>query len=104
MWSGDGVRSLAFRTLVAASPLRHADKEALVWSEAFDRFQVLPLRRILPGDIGQKRSTQVRDVFAQRQLTVDLDIVHDGVLRILIGNTLGAYFEFCRVFLGPPVL
>src|SRR5260221_7194620 len=104
MWIRDGVRALALRTLVAASPLRHADKEALVWREAFHRFQILAFGRIFPRDIRQKSSTQVRDILAQRQLAVDLDIVHDGVLRILIGNTLGAFFEFCRVLLGPPIL
>src|SRR5260370_29761887 len=101
---GDRVRALAFRTLVAASPLRHADEETLVWREAFDRFQILTLGRIFPGDIRQKRSTQVRDIFTQCQLTVDLDVVHYRVSRILIGNTLGALFEFCRVFLRPPIL
>ena len=49
-------------------------------------------------------AAQIRDVLAQGQLAVDLDVVHHGVLRVLIDHAVGALFEFLGIRLGPPVV
>src|SRR6266478_6724395 len=73
------VHPLALHSLIAAGPLRHADEEPLIGSEAIDGVQILVLGRVLPGHVGQDGATQVRHVFAQSQLAVNLDLVYDGV-------------------------
>ena len=48
-------------------------------------------------------AAEIGNVFAFRQLAVDLHIVNDRVVRILIHDALGALGEFLRILLGPPV-
>ena len=98
------VEAFIFRALVAAGPLRHADKEALVRREALDGFQILTFRRVLPGHIRQESPAQIGDVLAERELAVDLDVVDNRKSRVLVGNAFRALLELLRVLSGPPVL
>src|SRR5258706_12215287 len=72
---GDGVDTEVFGTLVLAGPLRHADKEALVWREAVGVRQLLALGLLLPCDVGEQGSAQVGHILAAGQLGVDMDVV-----------------------------
>ena len=69
---------------LAAPALPVADEEALVGREAVDRVQRLGFGVILPRHVGQEQAAQVGDIFAQRQLAVDLDVVDDRVGRVLV--------------------
>src|ERR1017187_1934901 len=64
MGVGDGAGALAFGALVAAIPLREADKEALVRSEAADGLQPLWRGGALPCVVGQNQAAQIRHVLA----------------------------------------
>src|SRR5438874_11638621 len=103
MWIGDGVHALVLRTLVAERPLRHADEVALIGGEALNRFQVFAFGRILPGDIAENSTAEIGHVFALSELAVDLDVVNDGVLRVLIDNAAGTLFELLGIFRSPPI-
>src|ERR1700693_3889353 len=74
----------------SAGPLRHSDEKALVGVEAVHRLQILAFGGVLPCQVRKEGPAEIRHVLAQRQLAVDFDVVHDGVLRILIGNAFGA--------------
>ncbi len=90
-------------TLILAGPLRQSDKEALVRREALAILQSLALGGCLPCDVSQDRAAQICHVFAFGQLAVDLDVIHDGVLSVLVHHALGALFKVLSIFLGPPV-
>ncbi len=64
----------------------------------------LPLHVVFPGDIGQQRAAEIGNIFAQRKAAIDLDVIDDGVLRILVPNTSHALFELLRIGIGPPIL
>src|ERR1700733_5611330 len=104
MWIGEGVDAAVLRTLVFAGPLSEADEETLVRSEAVDWLEMLVLRGVLPGDVGDERAAEVGYVFAAGELAVDVDIVDDDVVGKLLTLAVDAVFEVLRVFLGPPVL
>src|SRR5580704_15570 len=55
----DCAHALVLRTLRAASPLRHSDKETLIGSETVDRLQTLSRVRVLPSDVGEESAAQV---------------------------------------------
>src|SRR5581483_7714317 len=73
MLVGDGVHPLTLRTLVAASPLRHTDEEALIGREAVDGLKILPLGGILPCHVGQNGSSEIGHILAKREFAVDLN-------------------------------
>src|SRR5208282_2564033 len=81
---GHGVHAQVLWPVVLASPLRVPDEEPLIGTEAVDGLQVLSLGRLLPRDVGEQGAAQVGHIFPTRQLTVDVDIVHHDVLRVLI--------------------
>src|SRR5579872_6305020 len=60
---GDSVGAFAFGALVATGPLRHADEEALIWSQPVDGPQSLALGSFLPSEVGQERAAQICGVF-----------------------------------------
>src|SRR5208337_132593 len=93
MWIGDGVHTQIFWPLVLAGPLPEPDEEALIGSEAVDGLQVLSLGRVLPRDVGEQLPAKVGHIFATGQLTVDVDIVHYDVLRVLLPDTGDARVE-----------
>src|SRR5215471_6919890 len=99
---GDGADAKIFRTLILARPLRVTDEEALVGREAVAIGEMLALGRLLPRHVADNQSTQVGHVFALGELAVDLDVVHDGVLGVLIDHALRALLKLFRVFFGPP--
>ena len=65
--------------------------------------QVLALGRVLPCDVGEYRSAEIGDVFAFRELRVDVNVIDHDVLRVLIDHAIGALGELLGVLLGPPV-
>ena len=75
----------------AAPALAVADEETLIGSEAFDRLELLTLGVVLPRQVGEQQAAQVGNIFAQRQLAVDLDVVDDGVCRILVEMQLARF-------------
>ena len=93
-----------FWAVVVAGPLRHPNEETLVRSEALGCFQTLPFRFFFPGDIGQERAAKIRDVFASRQVAVDVDVVDHDILLVLVLYALRAIVELVRILRGPPVM
>ena len=98
-----GIHAFAFVACVLAPALSVSDKEALLGSEPVDRIKLLASNLILPGNVCQHQAAQVGDIFSQGELAVDLDVIHGYVLRILIGNTIGAFVELLAIFQCPPV-
>ena len=74
---GDGAEALVLGAFIGACPLCHAHKEPLVGTHAVARPQLFPARRVLPRQPCEQGSAKIRDIFAQRQFAVDLDVV-DG--------------------------
>src|SRR5260221_10295271 len=93
-----GQHSSAFVARATTPALAVGDKESLLWCESSDRLQLLALRIVLPRHVGQDQSAQVGDIFAQGQLSVDPDVVHSHILRILIGNATGALLKRFGIF------
>jgi hypothetical protein len=85
-------------------PLGKADEETLLGGEASDGLELFSGGGGFPGAVGEDQAAQIGDVLAEREFAVDLDLVNDGVLRILIGDAGGALDEFAGVLFGPPVL
>jgi hypothetical protein len=56
------------RTVAAAIPLGEADEEALLGREAVPRLELLVLRLLLPGQIGEDGPSQVGHVLPQGEL------------------------------------
>src|ERR1700722_15631605 len=100
---GDGVDAQVFGSLIFAGPLRHANEEALIRSEALNTGQLLTLRLFLPRNVGEQRSSQIGHILSTGQLRVDMDIVDDDVPGILIADAVDAIFKSLRVHGSPPV-
>src|ERR1700680_2311943 len=75
-----------------------SDEEALLWSKSFQRLQRLALGILLPRHVGQDHPAQIGDVFAQGQLSVDLDVIPNHVLRILIRDATGTLLKRFGIF------
>lgn len=91
-----------FRALILAGPLGKAHKEALLRCQTVHGMELFVSRGVFPRKIGQNLSSQVGHVLAQRELAVNVNVIHHNVLGVLIGNTLRTLFEFLAVILGPP--
>ena len=50
----DGIGAEIIRPLAAAGPLRHADEETPIGSQAVDGLEVLAFFGIFPGDLGEQ--------------------------------------------------
>ena len=59
---------------------------------------------VFPGYVRQQGAAEVGDVFAGRQLRIDLDVIDDCVLRILITHALHSLLELLRILRRPPIL
>src|SRR5260221_4540143 len=92
-----------FWPLIRAVPLGKADEKALLRRKPVHGLQVFAFGGVFPRNVAQDLSAQIGHVFAQREPAVDVYIVHDYVLRVLVGNAFGALFEFLLVVFGPPV-
>ncbi len=71
---GQGADAHVFGTFVGAVPLREADEEALLRGEAVDRLKVFVFVGIFPRHVGQNFAAQIGNVFAERELAVDVNI------------------------------
>src|SRR5206468_12642875 len=96
-------QTFAFVAHLAAPALSVADKEALFGGEAFDRLELLILCVFLPGYVGEQQASEIRDVFAERQLPINFDVIDDCVIRILLRDAAGALLEFFAILGSPPV-
>src|SRR5690348_8913872 len=101
---GDGVGALVLWSDVLARPLGIADEEALLRSKPVAIGESLALGLVLPGHPRQDKASEIGDVLALGQLGVDLDVIDDGVLRVLVNDALRAVGEGLGVLFGPPVL
>src|SRR5437773_729354 len=101
---GHGPYPHVFWSFIRAIPLRKADEEALLRGKAVYGLKIFTPGSILQGDVGKDLTAQVSNILSERELRVDVYLVHDDVLRILILNALGALLKFLRVFFGPPIL
>ena len=101
---GEGPRAQILRAVALAGPLRVADEEALLGREAVAALGSGAGRLGFPGEPREHEAAQVGDVLAFGQLAVDLDVVDDGVPRVLVDDALRAVVELPRVLLRPPVL
>ena len=63
---GDRTQALALGPFVAARPLRHADKEALVGRQAVRGLKVLPFGGFFPRQKRQPRAAEIGQILAQR--------------------------------------
>ena len=77
-------QTLVFVALAAAPALSVADEEALLRGKAFNRLQLLILRRFLPCGVGENQAAKISGIFSQRQLAVDLDVINDRVAGVLV--------------------
>ena len=100
---GDGADTEIFRAVILAGPLRIADEEALVGSEAVFRFQAHSGRLLFPSEVGEEGATEVCNVFAAGEFGVDVDVVDDDVVRVLIALAVDAIFKAPGVGWCPPV-
>ena len=102
---GDRVHALALRAFVAAGPLRHADKEALIRREPIDRLSrsetwSRPSTPCTPGSCRPDRRHLRPSVSLPLILMSSITVYS----RILIRDAFGALFELGAVLLGPPVV
>src|SRR5271157_1770407 len=95
--------ALGFVASLAAPTLPVADKESLIGREIVEGLQGLGLRVFLPRQVCEDQSPKIGDVLTQRQRAVDLNVVDDGVRRILIRNARSALFKFLRILRSPPI-
>src|ERR1700721_2627216 len=93
---GEGIETAVLRTLVFAGPLGIADEEALVRGEPVNGLEVLVLRGVFPGDIGEERAAEVGYIFAAGELGVDVNVVNDDVGGKLLTLAIAPVFEFIR--------
>ena len=98
-----GIHAFGFVAGVGTPALSVADEEALLGSEAVDRFQFLAAGFTLPGHVSQHQPAQIGDIFAHGQLAVDLDVIHGDILRILVGDATGALVKLFAILRRPPV-
>src|SRR5216684_1901001 len=103
MWIGNGIHAQIFVAFVFAGPLRQPVEEALVGREAFAVLQRLTFGGCFPGDVSQNCSAEISNVLTLGQFAVDLDVIHYGVLSVLVHHALGALFKVLSIFFGPPV-
>src|SRR4051794_20659030 len=92
-----------FVAFVLTSPLRQADEEALVRRETVTILQGLTCGCSLPRNVGEDGAAEISHVFAFCEFAVDLDVIHYGVLCVLVHHTFGALFKVLSVFFSPPV-
>ena len=79
-----GAHPLGLVARLATPALPVAHKESLLRGEPVERLQGLSLGVDLPRHVSQDQPAEIGDILAQRQLAVDLDVVNDGVSRILV--------------------
>ena len=53
---------------------------------------------------GQYESAEIRDIFPLGEFTVDHNIVHHGILGVLLDNAVRPAIEVFGVLFGPPVM
>src|SRR5580658_5025690 len=80
-----------------------SDEETLLRREALERLQRLPLGILLPRHLSQNHSAQIGDILAESQFPVDLDVIHNYILRILIRDAACTLLERFGIFRSPPV-
>src|SRR5437899_8650627 len=91
---------------VRAPELREREEEPLLRREAIDHLTLGRVlgQRALQGFVSDGNAAEVRDVFAERQLAVDLEAGERFIGTVLIHQLLRARLELFRVRLRPPVL
>src|SRR5450755_2272111 len=97
-------QTLGFGANLVAAELSPGDEELLLGREAVDVGRSrLAFERFLIGEIGDLRSAQVADTFAEHELAVVVDIFLDEVIVELIGDAGSSLLEVFEVGVDPPV-
>src|SRR5579863_2967800 len=96
-------QAFGFVARAGAPTLSVSDEETLLRRESFNRFQRLAFGIVLPCHVSQNQPAQIGNIFAQGQLPVDLDNVHNHILRILIRDATGALLKRFGILRSPPV-
>src|SRR5271156_1002793 len=98
-----GTEPFGFVARIRTPALPVSDEETLLRRESFERFEGLSLRILLPRHVSQNHSAQIGDIFAERQFSVDLNLVQNYILRILIRDATGALLKRFGIVRRPPV-
>src|ERR1700682_2229522 len=98
-----GPQALVLLAFIRAPALTIADEESLLWSKFVNRLQLLSLGVVLPRHVSEDQAAHVGDILTQRQFAVDLDVVNDGIRRVLLGDARGPLHKLLPILRGPPV-
>ena len=98
---GEGALTRLLRGLVLAPHLPEAQKETLFRRVSVDG-GALAVQRVFHGHVGDAHPAVVSGVLAQRQLAVQLHVIHGGETGKLVGDTGRALFERGAVGRRPP--
>src|SRR5579863_1183996 len=98
-----GPQPFGFVARTRTPALSVSDEETLLRREAFERLEGLAPGILLPRHLSQNHSAQIGDILAERQFSVDLDVIHNDILRILIRDAGCTLIKRLRVFRSPPV-
>src|SRR5450755_2443747 len=105
MWIALNHRSRELRADGIAAKLTPGDEELLVRREPFDGGKRrVALLRDLKGAIGDLRTRQISDAFAENQPTVVVDSRLDKVAVELAHDARCLLAESLQIFLAPPVV
>src|SRR5215469_8633715 len=106
VWISEDLLSNDLRAGVLAVVLCEADIEALgrgVTVNFLIQINPVILRSLKVCDVRKNKPAIVSGVLAERQLAVDLDVIHRGERTIFIHQTVSAGLELLRILSRPPV-